>query len=375
VRDNRTGPGNSQPENFGVCQACQSAVGCFDWADVAVVAGYTPKSEQPLRVKLSLHISKPVRLGTIRVVALLLLTAVIWCWQHNRLSLASWCLPLDYAGDSLEILARFKAAAEGDLKPFESHVIHRLGAPFMANWNEYPGSDDITNYGMAWWRGWSGCLRRAIWPRCLPISRLRRPSISAPAAARALEWAAVGALLFAFSFFDLFRRLPHLWLTFTGTVPLALFTCAIVAAGAAHRDPAVLEVAVLRNRRVVGRNQPVQPVPLSAALGLGAAGCMAPFALVAQRPPRARLHGVAVCVFAAIHARMRISVVDEGAAPLLVRNYAGTEIYGLKPIELFVPPSVHRLGWLAALGSRYVRWTDWRGEEFPRISALSVVSV
>jgi hypothetical protein len=316
-------------------------------------------------VKLSLHISKPVRLGTIRVVALLLLTAVIWCWQHNRLSLASWCLPLDYAGDSLEILARFKAAAEGDLKPFESHVIHRLGAPFMANWNEYPGSDDITNYGM-------GVVARVVGVFAASNLASLLAYLTAAAAfyfcARLLrvrwEWAAVGALLFAFSFFDLFRRLPHLWLTFTGTVPLALFTCAIVAAGRRTAIRPSWRWLCYGTAVLLGATNPYN---LYLYLQLLAWALLAAW-LRSRWSPNVRLGlgcmAVAVCVFAAIHARMRISVVDEGAAPLLVRNYAGTEIYGLKPIELFVPPSVHRLGWLAALGSRYVRWTDWRGEEF-----------
>ena len=300
-----------------------------------------------------------------RVVVLLLLTAFIWCWQHHRLSWASWSLPLDYSGDSLEILARFKAAAEGDLAPFRSHVIHRLGAPFQANWNEYPGSDDITNYGL-------GLAARVVGVFAVSNLAALLAYLTAAGAfygcARWLrvrwEWASVGALLFAFSFFNLSRGLPHLWLTFTGTVPLALLTCAIVAAGRRTATRPAWRWLCYGTAAVLGATNPYN---LYLYLQLMAWALLASW-LGSRRSANLRLGlgclGIAVLVFVAIHARMKFSVVDEGAAPLLVRNYAGTEIYGLKPIELFIPSGEHHLGWLAAIGHRYVRWTDWRGEGF-----------
>ncbi len=69
-------------------------------------------------------------------------------------------------------------------------------------------------------------------------------------------------------------------------------------------------------------------------------------------------------MFALSHLPVWLHAHDEGGRPLLTRNYAGTEIYGLKPIELVLPPADHRSNRLAALGSRYVRWSDWRGETF-----------
>ena len=73
---------------------------------------------------------------------------------------------------------------------------------------------------------------------------------------------------------------------------------------------------------------------------------------------------VAVARFAAIHAYIALNLTDEGGTPLLVRNYAGTEIYALKPIELFLPSSQHHSRLLSEMGHRYVRWSDWRGETF-----------
>ena len=76
-----------------------------------------------------LHLPKPARRGAARVAALLLVTAFLWCWQHRRLDWESWSRPLDYTGDSLVILARFKAVAEGGLIPFAPHILPPAGRP------------------------------------------------------------------------------------------------------------------------------------------------------------------------------------------------------------------------------------------------------
>ncbi len=312
-----------------------------------------------------LHLPKPARRGAARVAALLLVTAFLWCWQHRRLDWESWSRPLDYTGDSLVILARFKAVAEGGLIPFAPHILHRLDAPFRADWSEYPASDDIATFAF-------GLVARATGVFAAGNVAMLLVHLTAAASfyfcARRLrhrwEWAFAGALLFAFSFFSLMRGLPHLWVAFTWTVPLALFTCAVIASGRRMvARPAVRwlcgGVAV-----VMGATNPYN---LFLYLQLLAGAVLAAWRLP-RRSANVRLGlacgGLAVMTVVAINASARIHVVDEGGQPLLVRNYAGTEIYGLKPIELFVPPAVHHLGLFAALGHRYVRGTDWRGETF-----------
>jgi hypothetical protein len=300
-----------------------------------------------------------------RVVALSLLTTAIWCWHYDRLTWAKWSLPLDYSGDSLEILARIKAASEGDLVPFRSHFVHRLGAPFNANWNEYPGSDDLANYGLGW-------LARVIGVSATSNVALLLAHVTAALSfylcARLLrhrwEWAFAGALLFAFSFFSLTRSLPHLWLTFTYTVPLALLTCWLIAAGRRTTMRPAWRWLCYGTAVALGASNPYN---LFLYLQLLAWSILAQW-LRSRWSANVRLGlacgVVAVFVFAAIHAHTWINVIDEGGVPLLVRNYAGTEIYGLKPIELFVPSSRHHSKWLAEIGYRYMRWSDWRGETF-----------
>lgn len=310
-------------------------------------------------------ISKPHRAGVVRFVVLSLLTAAIWCWHYERVTWSSWSLPLDYTGDSLEILARIQAAAEGDLVPFHSHRVHRLGAPFVASWDEYPGSDDLSNYGL-------GLLARLIGVAATSNVALLLAHLTAAwsfyLCARWLrhrwEWAMAGALLFAFSFFSLTRFLPHLWLTFTYTVPLALFTCWLIVAGRRMTARPAWRWLCYGTAAALGASNPYN---VFLYLQLLAWSVLVRW-LRSRWSVNVRLGLVcgvlAVLVFAAIHAHMEINVIDEGGTSLLVRNYAGTEIYGLKPIELFMPSSRHHGAWLAAIGNRYLRWTDWRGETF-----------
>ena len=308
---------------------------------------------------------KATRAGLLRFTALSLLTAAIWCWQNHRLTPSAWTLPLDYTGDSLENLARIQAASEGDLVPFRSHYIHRLGAPLIANWNEYPGSDDLANFGLGLLARLTGAAAAtnvalllahltAAWSFYL-VARLLR---------HRWEWALPGALLFAFSFYSATRGLPHLWLTFTYTVPLALFTAWLVAAGRRATMRPAWRWLCYAGAVALGASNPYN---LFLYLQLLAWAVLVRW-LKSRWSPGVRLGAIcaalSLAVFAAIHAHIALNVIDEGGTPLLVRNYAGTEIYGLKPIELFVPSSRHHSTWLAALGYRYLRWSDWRGETF-----------
>src|SRR3954469_22238657 len=70
-----------------------------------------------------------------RVIILALVAALVWCAHYDRWSRASWEIPTDYRGDTLEILTRIAASAEGDATPLGPQIITRLGAPFGANWS------------------------------------------------------------------------------------------------------------------------------------------------------------------------------------------------------------------------------------------------
>src|ERR1051326_621479 len=67
-----------------------------------------------------------------------LVVCLVWAYSYDRLSPQKWSLPVIYQGDSLEVMAFIKAAAEFDYIPCLSQNISRLGAPFKANWDDNP---------------------------------------------------------------------------------------------------------------------------------------------------------------------------------------------------------------------------------------------
>ena len=290
---------------------------------------------------------------------------MIWIGHFDRWTLASWGTPTDYYSDAHETLARLKAASEGDVWPTRAQVISRLGAPFGAHWNAYPAPDKPLMLAL-------GALVHAVGLHAAANLGLLLAQVTAVLAfyfaARWLryrwEWAAAGALLFGYTYHTFHRGLAHFSLVFTWTVPVGLVVVWLVAG----------------SRRIEWR-RPGALVCVLAAVALGTSNPynllfwlqLMGWAVVWQCfGPRRRANleigvasiMVALIAFAAVNAESWIHVENPDAVPLLARNYGGTEMYALKPVEMFIPPPFHHWDWLAFFGHRYARWSPWRGEVF-----------
>ena len=330
----------------------QSGVGC------ELTAGRLTSCPSPL-------ISSPRFSASWRVGLLVLVTTLVWAAHYGRWTPADWAVPTDYAGDAHEVLARIKAAGEGETWPLRSQEIERLGAPFGADWNAYPTPDKPLMLAL-------GALGRGIGLFAAANLGLLLAQVSAALAfylvARRLavrwEWAWAGALLFAYSYHTFHRGLAHFSFVFTWTVPVGLLAVWLVA----------------QSRRLRWRSGGAAVCGL-AALGLGWGnpylllfwGQLLVWALVFQWcGPRRRENltiglaagGLAVAVFLAANLEFWVHAQEPEGLPLLTRNYGGTERYALKPVEMFIPPEYHRWAPLAALGQRYQRWSEWHGEPF-----------
>lgn len=307
---------------------------------------------------------------------LALVTTLVWVAHYDRWTAASWAVPTDYSGDALEILARISAAQEGDTTPLQPQVVSRLGAPFGANWSAYPSSDLPLMVGLGW-------LARGIGVFAAANLALLLATVSAALAfygcARWLrtrwEWAFAGALLFAFTFQTFSRGLPHLFLLFAWTVPLALLSCGLVASSRRLRLRGWSGAFCLGVALVIGVGNPYTLFLFLQLLG---------WALIAQwlgprRGENLRVGlgamAVAVAAFFVVESHVWLFAPDTAAASPLVRNYGATERYALKPLELFLPPAAHRWEALAFFGNRYVRWSEWRnGEAFaPYLGVVGIV--
>src|SRR5215469_16291283 len=93
-------------------------------------------------------------------IARLLLMSVIIClitgWKRDRLSPSTWGVPLQYTIDSLQVLGWIKGASDMDYLPFLSKIIHRLGAPYAANWNDLPMYEEILTFVLGLAARWFG---------------------------------------------------------------------------------------------------------------------------------------------------------------------------------------------------------------------------
>lgn len=305
------------------------------------------------------------------------LGTILFCLAHDRWTPAQWATPVHYDGDSLEVLARIKAAAEGDLAPLLPQRISRLEAPGEAIWNEYPGSDPWANFALgqlARITGVGAASNLALW--MAHLSAVLVFYGCARFLGHRREWALGGALLFGFSYFGFNRGLPHLWLVFTWQVPLILLTCWIIGGGGRTLQNRGARWLCVGTALTVGASNPYHLFlylqllvwSLFAAWGRAEGGLNRRLGLGCL--------AAALGMFALTYLPVWLYAGDDGGLPLLMRNYAGTEIYGLKPIELMLPPTDHRSDLLGALGSRYVRWSDWRGETFsPYLGLIGMIAL
>ena len=274
------------------------------------------------------------------------------------------------------MLARIKAASEGDLAPLRPQMMSRLGAPFGANWSAYPSSDLL----FLWTLGQLARLTGVeVAANLALVAAVVSAALAFYASARWLrvrwEWAMAGALLFAFTYQSFNRGLPHLLLAFSWTVPLAVLSCAWVASSRRLRWGGGGGAVCLGTGLVLGVSN---PYALFLFLQLMS------WALVVQwlgrrRPENLRIGlatlAVAVGAFFVVEAHVWLFATDTAADSPLERNYGGTERYALKPLELVVPPAQHRWEALAFFGQRYLRWSDWRsGEVFAPYLGLAGIA-
>ena len=284
-----------------------------------------------------------------------LIVALLWITNSGLWSAAAWKIPAIYHGDGLQMLGWIKAAAEGDYQVFGSSFITRLGAPFEANWNDYPMYEKpftiligyiarITGLYVASNIGMLLCHMSA--------------AIGFFLAARWLRWnrwwSGVAAVVFGLQYYLSFRGLGHLLLALPYTLPFALISTWLIT----------------RNRPIVSRSRNWW---LCIVIGfvMGASNPyflyiylqLIAFALLAQllRGVCRENLSVGICTigaaalgFLAVHTGKLLIRFLAGPNMLAVhRHYGDSEIFALRPLELFLPFAEHRFAPFARLGQEY----------------------
>jgi phosphoglycerol transferase len=308
---------------------------------------------------------------------LIVLVCGIWCGAYNRWTREAWKTPVRYMGDAMVEMASAKTLASGEMRPLLAKYPLSLGAPFVANWNDYPTVEEGV---FAWW---------AIFARLFGIfagsnvTLLLAHVLAAGSfyfVCRTLgyhrPWSFAGAILFSMSHFAFARNLSHLILTYYWHVPLGLLVvwwCVSIPVQTDRRK-VVLCIAVSILHGI--QNPYYTGIFLQFLIGAafvnlvrrnGWPRILFPFFLVA----------IVLAIFVLMNADTFYYSLANGPNPaVLLRDYAGIETYALKPLELFLP-GVHRLSTLHAWADRvYYTRTMFHGENgSPYLGIIGIVAL
>lgn len=287
----------------------------------------------------------------------------MWMTATNRWTATDWATPAAYNVDALETLARFQVSAEQGAGLIWSPEIGRLGAPWTADWSAYPLPD-------APWYWLAGRLVNLL--GLIPASNvmLLLAHVCAVLAfylcARALRHRpiiAVGAaLIFGFCHSIFHRGLSHHSFALAFSVPPALLLAWWIGGGRQLWHKRSYWIATGAIAAVIGAGSPYFVFLFFQLLALALA-----YQWFTARRRDNLLAGAAafvIClaVFALFNAASLHAALTSGHPAALARNYAGTEVYGLKPIELLLPPDTHRWDFAADLGRTYGSFTQLPGE-------------
>lgn len=284
------------------------------------------------------------------------MTALLcWCAANDKWTTTAWAYPTAYTNDPersdfFSNACQIKAAGNWLGVPFFWKTVPDLGAPFSANWNDFPMPDEVV-MGI-----------QALLASCLGLFAGLNASFAVAhmlaavafyATARLSNcnrlWSSVGGLVFGLSPF-IFAQSPH-HMQVAYAWPVALFP--LVWRWAA--TPSALEFggrrfwAAIAIACLTGVHFVYYTNIFCQLILLGAMTCA--FRERSLRPLRPALAviGAAAVGFAMMNIDSWTYQAVHGRNPgALVREYKWLEIYGLKIVDLFIPPVSHRSGAFAA---------------------------
>ncbi|MFA6561903.1 MAG: hypothetical protein WCV00_08350 [Verrucomicrobiia bacterium] len=280
--------------------------------------------------------------------------AAVVVWQYRLGSARAWDDPVVYKEDSLFFAAVVKAARDGYYVPLLSKTNPQLGAPFIANWNDFPLTED-------WLYCVCGLVARyvGLW-RTLNLSLV----VAAMLSAITLFWlarrigvrrsaASIAAFLFALAPYLFYRSINHFHLVHYWHVPLLLF----VVFSLGHRSrwrwrrkrlPFAL-IALL-----VGTLNVYYMYFFLLLLVLTALWRIAQSKSVREAVPAVAVGAIAATGFLISNVDTLVYACQHGRNPEAVaRDPKNSELYALRPADLLIPPRRHRWWPLRRVGRAY----------------------
>ncbi len=275
-------------------------------------------------------------------ILLSLIVFFIWCWVYGRMSLPAWKTPISYGGDATLMFAFAKAFLDGDIVLVASKWVQHLGAPFVANWNDYPFTEDVIPALIGALAKIFGLFTAANIVLLLAhvLAALSFWFVGTELRYHAaFVWA--GALLFAFSHFILTRGFTHIVLSYCWHLPLVLLVSwwcySNIPISLTSRK---LQIALLISF-ITGLLNPYYTWIYLQFIGFGLL-----MQLIKGNYKKAKsvvfLGIAAVVAFLIVNADTLIYSFQNGRNPEAVnRTLSDLELYGLKIPELIFPPAHH----------------------------------
>jgi phosphoglycerol transferase len=342
-----------------------------------------PESEKPAAAaKTSVEgIFAPLdRSDWMRAATLTVLTALIWCLLYNRWTAESWQTPVDYLSDiqksdAIGFMANFKAAGEGEILPFMFTYVPQLGAPGVANWNDFPFTEK-PEYLLPGLLGDIFGLFAGANIAVMLASVLA--AVAFYVVCRVLdvrwEWAFAGGITFAFARYIFAHGLHHLPVTYYWHLPLGLLVCEWVMRGEGikwgeRRFGFALAIAFITG---------VQNIYYTFLFGQ-----LVIFGGLVQAWQRGWRHlwpaaAIAATSLAAIFLMDCNTILYGliyGHGSAIVRDYKWMEVYGLKLVDLVIPPPDHPFPPFAAWGAQHVGEVILSPGELPPTAYLGLLGL
>ncbi len=290
---------------------------------------------------------------------IMLLTTSGWLIATGIRTPSEWGLPSAYLGaqksDVIGMLAVFRAAADGHYTPTLQKMNPRLGAPGEANWSAIPVIEEIPYY-------LTGLLARHVGIFSALNLKLLVGHILVSLAffftARyfrcQIEWASAGAIIFGLSPF-IFEQSPHHSIVaYVWHLPLFVLVwdwCSRDVGISIHsrRFLAALCIAAITSLQNIYYTNVFCQLVLLGSLVTAIRGR-------AWGPLVSGLGIISVSAMG-VGVMMIDSIVNTAAGGPgiggITREYRWLEIYGLKIVDLFIPPVTHMSGIFSTFAARH----------------------
>jgi phosphoglycerol transferase len=293
------------------------------------------------------------------VLALLAAVTIAWCIAYSRWDGASWQQIPGYdspvTSDALTSLAAMKAVSDGHLRPMMWKTIPELGAPAGAGWNDYPIIEELPIY-------FQGLLGKALGLFAgLNLSLLIGHLLAAGTfygVARFSgcdrRWSFAGAFAYGLAPFVFAQSPHHITVAWAWHVPLFLPVWKWLSSDAGL-PPGSRRFWFAAAVAFVAGAQNVYYTNIFCQLAL--LGGLVAF--LRNRSLSSLLSCVAIIGAAALAFGLMnldswtYKLVHGPNTGAVVREYKWLEIYGLKLVDLVIPPVVHRSDLLAAFAASH----------------------